>query len=134
VIEALAAGRHPELLALAGEIDEARRAWERYVAALPRAFAEHAARFYLGAGKDPARALALARLDLANRPTAGARALVVESAIAAGDPETACRLAPPLAAGTEAQQFMAWRAYSACHRADEAAALAARLGIRPAIH
>src|SRR5262249_39275681 len=64
---ALAATRHPELLALAGEIEEARRAWERYLAALPRAFAEPAARFYLGPGRDPARALELARLDLANR-------------------------------------------------------------------
>jgi tetratricopeptide (TPR) repeat protein len=134
VTAALATNRHPDLLALAGEIDEARRAWERYVAALPRAFAEHAARFYLGPGRDPARALALARLDLANRPTVEARSLVVEAAIAAGDPATACALAPALAAGSEASQFVAWRAYSACHRADDAAALAARLGIRSPAH
>jgi tetratricopeptide (TPR) repeat protein len=130
VTAAVAADRHPELLALAGEIDEAKRAWERYVAALPRAFAEHAARFYLGPGRDPPRALELARLDLANRNTLEARALAVEAAIAAGDPAAACELAPPLAAGPPAQQFMAWRAFSGCERTDEAAALAARLGIQ----
>jgi len=103
---------------------------KRYVAALPRAFAEHAARFYLGPGRDPPRALALARLDLANRNTLEARALAVETAIAAHEPAAACELAPPLAGGTPAQQFMAWRAFSGCKRTDEAAALAARLGIQ----
>lgn len=131
VSAALAANRHPELLALAGEIDEAKRLWERYVAALPRAFAEHAARFYLGPGRDPRRALALARLDLANRNTLEARSLAVEAAIAAGDVATACKLAPPLAAGPPAHQFMAWRAFSSCRRTQDAAALAARLGIHP---
>lgn len=131
VTAALVDNRHPELLALAGEIDEARIAWERYVAALPRAFAGQAARFYLGPGRDPARALALARIDHKNRNTLETRSLTVEAALAAGKSATACALAPPLAAGTPAQQFMAWRAFSTCRRTSEAAALAARLGIHP---
>jgi tetratricopeptide (TPR) repeat protein len=129
VSEALAADRHPELLALAGQLDEAKRAWERYVAALPRAFAGRAARFYLDAG-EPARALALARLDHANRDTAETRTLLAEAALAAGEPATACEIAARLADGAPAQQFLAWRAYTRCGRTGDAAALAARLGIR----
>ena len=131
VTAALADNRHPELLALAGNIDEAKRAWERYVAALPRAFTDHAARFYLGPGHDPARAFELARLDHANRDTAEAWMLVVEAALAAGAAASACELASPLAHGTRAQQFMAWRAFTACKRTDAASALAEHLEIPP---
>ncbi|HEU4728523.1 MAG TPA: tetratricopeptide repeat protein [Kofleriaceae bacterium] len=130
VAGALAENPHPELLALAGQIDDARRAWERYVAALPLAFAEHAARFYLGPGRDPARALALAQLDRANRDTDAARTLVAEAALAAGDPALACELAGGLAGGAREARLVAWRAFSACGRADDAARLAAQLGIR----
>ena len=130
VTAALAEDRHPSLLALAGQLDEAQRGWERYVAALPRAFAGHAARFYLDHRRDPARALALAQLDHAGRDTPEVRALVVEAALAAGTTAAACELAPGLARGAPAQQFLAWRAFTACRRTDEAAALAARLGIR----
>jgi tetratricopeptide (TPR) repeat protein len=132
VAAALTADPHPALLALAGKFDEAKRGWERYVAALPRAFAAHAARFYLdlGPGRDPARAFALARLDHANRDTGEARLLVVEAALAAGDPASACALAAPLAQGARAHRFMAWRAFTACQRTDEANALAGQLGIR----
>jgi tetratricopeptide (TPR) repeat protein len=131
VAAALVDNRHPELLALAGKIRDARRAWRRYVAALPRAFAGDAARFYLGPGRDPARALALARIDHKNRRTLESRAVVVEAALAAGKRATACALARPLATGAPAQQLMAWRAFSSCRRTGEAAALAARLGIAP---
>lgn len=130
VTAALADDRHPELLALAGQIDQARLAWERYVAALPAAFADHAARFYLGPGRDPARAFALARLDHGNRDTVEARMLVVEAALTAGDAASACELASPLAQGARAAQFLAWRAFTACRRTDEATALARHLGIR----
>ena len=58
-------------------------------AALPEAFSDHAARFYLTV--DPARALVLARSELANRDTTEARALVGEAALAAGDPEPPAR-------------------------------------------
>jgi tetratricopeptide (TPR) repeat protein len=130
VTAALVDNRHPELLALAGQGDEARQAWEARIAALPRAFAGGAARFYLDGARDPGRALALARLDRDNRDTGETRLLVVEAALTAGDAAAACQLAPALAAGPAAQQFAAWRAFSACGRTIDAAALAARLGIR----
>lgn len=131
VSEALAANRHPELLALAGKIGDARDKWERYVAALPEAFSDHAARFYLTGGADPARALVLARANLANRDTPEARALVVEAALAAKDPAAACGVVDPLVTGPlRSQQFLAWRALAACGRTPEADRLATVLGIR----
>jgi tetratricopeptide (TPR) repeat protein len=121
--------RHPELLALAGKTADARLAWERHVTDLPEAFSDHAARFFLGAGAAPARALALARTNLANRSTAEARVLVVEAALAANEPATACEVAAALAGGTRVEMFLAWRAFAACGRTTEAQGLAARLGI-----
>lgn len=55
--------------------------------------------------------------------------LVVEAALAAGDPASACELAGSLAQGARAARFMAWRAFTACRRTDEANALAGQLGI-----
>jgi tetratricopeptide (TPR) repeat protein len=132
--------RHPELLGLAAtlaatadrpaRLATAKAAWERYLAALPEAFADHGARFYLGVGADPVRALALARLNLANRDTHEARALLVEAALAAGDKPAACDAAGPLVAAPalRAYRFLAWRALTACGR-PEAAALGRELGI-----
>src|SRR3569623_2845394 len=100
---ALADDRHPTLLGLAVQLghpellDEAKREWERYVAALPEAFSDHAARFYLTV--DPARALVLAKANLANRDTPEARALLGEAALAAGDAATACDAVAPLVDG-----------------------------------
>jgi tetratricopeptide (TPR) repeat protein len=122
---------YPDLLALAGRLPEARAGWERYVAALPAAFADHAARFYLGAGADPRRALALARTSLAHRPTAEARALAIEAALAAGEPAVACELATPLAEGTRPHQLLAWRAFTACGDREAARRIATHLGIPP---
>jgi hypothetical protein len=136
IIEAaLAEERHPELLGIAVQLgrkdltDEAKREWERYVAALPEAFSDHAARFYLTV--DPARALVLAKANLANRDTTEARALVAEAALAAGDPAAACAVVAPLVTGTapKAQRFVAWRALAKCGRTDEADRLARDLGI-----
>ena len=121
--------RHPELLALAGKTAEAKAQWEHHLTELPEAFADHAARFFLGAGADPARALVLARANLANRNTAEARALAVEAALAANQPAIACEVAATLAGGTRVEMFLAWRAFGACGRTAEAAALATRLGI-----
>lgn len=131
VTAALAENPHPELLALGGKTAEAKQAWDRYLAALPEAFSDHAARFYLGAGADPIRALALAQANLANRDTPEARALVVEAALAAKDPAEACRVVDPLlAAPLRAHLFIAWRAVAACGRKADADRLAATLGIR----
>jgi tetratricopeptide (TPR) repeat protein len=57
------------------------------------AFAEPAARFFLGSGKDPRRAFELARAHLANRPTLRAFVLAHEAAGALGDAGKAARLA-----------------------------------------
>jgi tetratricopeptide (TPR) repeat protein len=131
ITAALAENPHPELLALAGKTAEAKVAWERYVAALPEAFSDHAARFYLGPGADPARALVLAQANLENRDTPEARSLVVEAALAANDPVRACSVVDPLVtAPLRAQQFIAWRALSSCGRKADADRLAAVLGIR----
>lgn len=131
--EALRTNQHPELLALAGRTAEAKAGWERYLAALPEAFSDHAARYYLGPGADPARALVLAKANLANRDTTEARSLAADAALAAGDPAEACRLVDPLldpARGAlRAQQFVAWRALSACGRKTDADRVAASLGI-----
>jgi hypothetical protein len=133
----LAHDRHPALLALAVQLghpellDEAKREWDRYVDALPEAFCDHAARFYLTI--DPAKALVLARANLANRDTPEARSLVAEAALAAGDAKTACEAADPLVSeqAPRAQKFVAWRALSKCGRTAEAQRLAHDLGIAP---
>jgi len=130
VAQALAANPHPELLALAGRGDEARTAWERYLSMLPEAYADHAARFYLGPGKNPSRAKELAEQNLANRDTGEAHALAVEAALAAGDPQAACRVVGPLETGIRAQQVLAWKAFAACGRAADADRLARALGVR----
>lgn len=129
---------HPELLALTAQLghaelgDAARAEWERYVATLPLAFADHAARFYLGIGKNPTRALELARINLDNRPTREARALLVEAALAAGDAAATCAGVDPLAnGGTRSQRFVAWQALSRCGRTADADRLARELGIAP---
>jgi tetratricopeptide (TPR) repeat protein len=137
VTAALATDRHPALLELAaklgiGSVDEARAAWEHYLAALPKAFSDHAARFYLGAGMDPKRALELARANLANRDVPEARELVVQAALAVGDTAAACDAAGPLAdAALRAHRFTAWQAFSRCGRTADAARLAKALGITP---
>jgi tetratricopeptide (TPR) repeat protein len=121
---------YPDLLAVAGRTAEARAAWERYVAALPEAFADHAARFYLRTGADPARALALARASLEHRPSsAETRALAVEAALRAEAPALACELAGRLADGVRPHQFLAWQAFTACGDRAAARDLAARLGL-----
>ena len=137
VDDAVALDQVPELLALAASLGRTSLAatahdeWERYVAALPEAFADHAARFYLGVGANPARALVLAKLNLANRDTREARALVVDAALAAGDAKLACESADKVAvaAALRSQRFLAWRAFTACKRKEDAARLGRELGI-----
>jgi len=137
VAEALKTERQPSLLELAaqlgiGDVEVARTEWERYVTTLPEAFADHAARFYLGVGKNPPRALELARVNLANRDVPEARELVIQAALAAGDTAAACELAGPLIdAALRAHRFAAWQAFSRCGRVDEANRLAKDLGITP---
>ncbi len=129
---------HPTLLGVAAmmsadpdNVERATKAWERYVKLLPSAFADHAARFYLGPGNNSKRALELAKDNLERRDTYAARALVVEAAIAEGDNARACEVAGPLlTGGARRERFIAWRAFSKCGRTDDANKLAHELGIR----
>lgn len=69
----------------ASYMEAARSGFESLLARHPLAFADHASEFFLGAGGDPARALTLAQLNLANRATLRAFELALEAALAAGD-------------------------------------------------
>ena len=71
-------------------IDRARARYDELVAKHPEAFADHAASFYLGNGSDTVKALALAKLNAANRPTQAALELLIVSALAAGSNDEAC--------------------------------------------
>jgi tetratricopeptide (TPR) repeat protein len=105
------------------------RADQRYqelLARMPEAFSDHGARFYLAWGGHADRALALARANLANRPTREAFALAIDAAIAAGDAAQACQVADRLktsSAFTPLARIDAARAFQSCGRADEAHAL-----------
>jgi len=127
----------PELLAqrseLAGDAALVARARARYLellAAHPAAYAAQAARFFLGAGKEPARALALARQNLAVRKTADAYQLAVEAALAAGDEGAACKLAGEgMGVKFKGKPALAvfWRAFTACKDGGRAAEVDALL-------
>ncbi len=137
-------GQLAALLREAGQPDEAERlrarATKRFddlLARHPEAFADHAARFFLGAGADGKRALALALRNLALRPTVEAHQLALEAALAGGTPAEACDLAaraltvcgavagdggaPSSRCGAHLH-VLASRAFSACGHADRAAA------------
>lgn len=62
------------------QLDAARRGFDELLLKHPLAFADHAAEFYAGSGDDSRRALELARVNCANRPTR--RAFERASAIA----------------------------------------------------
>jgi tetratricopeptide (TPR) repeat protein len=80
-------GRNDEAKAF---IDRARSRYDELVAKHAEAFADHAALFYLGDGSDPAKALALAKINAANRATEPALQLLIVSALAAGSNDDAC--------------------------------------------
>jgi hypothetical protein len=71
----------------------ARARFEEVLARLPRAYADHAASFYLGMGGDPQRALALAHANAENRPTDEAVELWLTAAQAAGSHVEVCAAA-----------------------------------------
>ena len=74
-------------------IAAAKLRYDELVRLHPAAFADHAANFWLGAGADPKRALALARKNLAFRKTRDAYLLVMDAAHAAHDDTAACAAA-----------------------------------------
>lgn len=86
-----------DALRRAGRADDAKdhlnKAIARYdelLKAHPEAFADHAAAMWLGPGKDPSRALPLAKANAKNRSTAEAYDLWLSAALAARDDAEAC--------------------------------------------
>jgi hypothetical protein len=79
---AAAAGRHAQAVQ---HLQAARDGFEGLLARHPLAFADHGAEFYLGSGGDARRALELAQLNLANRPTLRAFEQAHAAALAAGE-------------------------------------------------
>lgn len=104
---------------------QARSQYESLLAKHPRAFASHAARFYLGAGADPQAALLWAEKNLTTATTNDSLSLAIEAATAAGASARACALADQL---TKRQYVSARlhvitsRAFTACGQRDRAAA------------
>jgi tetratricopeptide (TPR) repeat protein len=74
-------------------MEAARTGFESLLAKHPLAFADHATEFYLADGADPPKALELARLNLANRPTLRAFQLALDAAHAAGEARAAAEIA-----------------------------------------
>ena len=70
---------------LASHLEAARAGFEALLARHPLAFADHAAEFYLDSGGDARRAFELARLNLANRPTARAYELYADASDRCGE-------------------------------------------------
>jgi tetratricopeptide (TPR) repeat protein len=81
----------------AGEADalleRAKARWGVVTEKFPEAFADHAARFWLGAGGDRPKALELAKRNAALRKTEEALDLMLSAALAAGSEESACEAA-----------------------------------------
>jgi len=84
------AGQHDEAVKMRAE---ATAGFEKLLSKHPAAFADHAARFYLGPGATPKRALDLAKLNLEGRQSPDAFDLGLTAALEAGDTATACHLA-----------------------------------------
>jgi len=98
-------------------VARARARYEELLARHPEAYADHAARFFLGIGDDPVRARALAEQNLAVRRTGDAFALAIDAALAAGDAPSACRNADAALSElhrSEALLAAAARAHDAC--------------------
>lgn len=74
-------------------MERAKSRWDALMKVFPEAFADHAARFWLGAGGDRAKALDLAKRNAANRKTEAALDLLLSAALAAGSEESACEAA-----------------------------------------
>ncbi len=108
-------------------IEKARLGYDALLAAHWQAFADHAARFYLGAGADPKKALGLATMNLENRKSDEAYQLYLDAAHANADnSEATCAHARAAAAFENASAyvlFAASRSLKAC--GDEAGAAAA---------
>jgi tetratricopeptide (TPR) repeat protein len=74
-------------------LDQSKARWNALTEKFPEAFADHAARFWLGPGGDRAKALGLAKRNAALRKTEEAFDLMLSAALAAGSEESACEAA-----------------------------------------
>ncbi|MCA9634212.1 MAG: tetratricopeptide repeat protein [Myxococcales bacterium] len=72
---------------------QAKQGYESLLKRYPLAFADHASEFYLGPGKDPKRAQALAEQNLKNRATERAFMLAIGASMLNRDLKRACELA-----------------------------------------
>ena len=84
------------------QLEAARSGFEELLGRHPLAFADHAAEFYAGSGNDPRRAVALARINVANRPTRRAVKQAQAIAAIADEPLAASNLHEPRTAGMSA--------------------------------
>ena len=116
-----AEGRLPEADA---QFMAARSGFEELLGKHLLAFADHGAEFYSGSGNDPLRALELARINVANRPTLRAFEQAYEIAVAAAESDAAAEI---LAAGSVRWGNMAAFRFSALarHPSDASGGLAA---------
>ncbi|WP_260735482.1 tetratricopeptide repeat protein [Tunturiibacter lichenicola] len=73
-------------------LENAARGFEALLDNYLLAFADHGAEFYSGSGNDPGRALELADLNLANRPTLRAFEQTYETAVGAGQLQAASEI------------------------------------------
>jgi tetratricopeptide (TPR) repeat protein len=73
-------------------LETARSGFETLLNRHPLAFADHGAEFYAGGGNDAHRAIELARVNVANRPTLRSFAQAHAIAISAGDTKSASEL------------------------------------------
>ena len=76
----------------AAQMQAARSGFESVLERYPLAFADHGAEFYAGSGNDCRRALELALVNVANRPTLRAFEQAHEMALVAGDANAAAEL------------------------------------------
>jgi len=98
------------------ELTKARERYDVLLATHREAFADHAARFWLGAGGDPARALPLAAENAKLRPTDEAMSLWLEAAQTVPDAAAICEAARALVALPHAAETLRGPARTAVAR------------------
>jgi tetratricopeptide (TPR) repeat protein len=90
VLAELLLERDPHDGSAAALIERARQGYDTLLARHRTAFLDHGAEFFAGPGNDRARALELARENLALRQTPRAYGLAIETALGAGDAAAGC--------------------------------------------
>ena len=94
-----------------------RARYDELVQKNPEAYAEHAGWFWLDEGKDPRRALDLAKTNLAVRKTEKAHQLAILAALAAGARDEACAIGKDAAKVPRASEMLRGIAEGACKQA-----------------